>query len=178
LFIYICLFISEKLKHQALSGGLYPISAVLGSQEVMSVLTSGTHGSTFGGNAIASAIAIEALKVLKEEKLVENSFAMGERFRANMGAVAGLSYVNDVRGRGLFNAIEVVPGATRRSAWEICLALAKRGVLCKPTHDHIIRLTPPLTITAQQIDRASEIIVDVFKNVENIKDSDMIADPH
>jgi len=113
---------------KALSGGLYPISAVLGSQEVMSVLTSGTHGSTFGGNAIASAVAIEALRVLREEKLVENSFAMGKRFRANLEAVARLPAVREVRGRGLFNAIEVVPGATKRTAWEICLALAKRGV--------------------------------------------------
>jgi ornithine--oxo-acid transaminase len=162
---------------KALSGGIYPISAVLGSHEVIRVLTSGTHGSTFGGNAIAAAIGIEALKVLEEENLVANSFNMGERFRRNLEPLRKLPYVRDVRGRGLFNAIEVVPDATR-SAWEICLALAKRGILCKPTHDHIIRLTPPLCITAVQIDRASHIILDVFTNVHQLKDSDLIDDSH
>ncbi len=162
---------------KALSGGLYPISAVLGSHQVISVLTSGTHGSTFGGNAIASAVGIEALKVLEEEGLVANSYAMGERFRKNLEGLRQLPYVRDVRGRGLFNAIEVVPNATR-SAWEICLALAKRGILCKPTHDHIIRLTPPLTITAAQIDRASDIINDVFTNVHRLKDDDLLDDSH
>ncbi len=166
------------LNQIALSGGLYPISAVLGSQEVMGVLTSGTHGSTFGGNAIASAIAIEALSVLRDEQLVQNSFSMGERFRANLAPTARLPAVKEIRGRGLFNAIEVLPAATKRSAWEICLALAKRGVLCKPTHDHIIRLTPPLTINAQQIDKASEIINSVFASVNDLKDSDLIADSH
>ncbi len=150
---------------------------MLGSHKVVSVLTSGTHGSTFGGNAIASAIGIEALRVLDEEGLVANSFAMGERFRRNLKVLRPLPYVRDVRGRGLFNAIEVVPNATR-SAWEICLALAKRGILCKPTHDHIIRLTPPLCITPQQIDHATEIITDVFVNVHRLKDSDLIDDSH
>lgn len=160
---------------KALSGGLYPVSAVLTSHEVVSVMGYGSHGSTYGGNAIASAVAIEALKVLRDEELVQNSRDMGERFRSNLDKVAALDYVADVRGRGLFNAIEVVPDSTR-SAWDICLALGKRGILCKPTHDHIIRLTPPLTITAEQIDHASEVITDVFTNVRDLSQADLIKD--
>ena len=160
---------------KALSGGIYPVSAVLASHEICSVMTHGTHGSTYGGNAIAAAVAMEALSVLREEKLVENSLAMGERFRENLKPLLSLDYVADVRGRGLFNAIEVVPNSTR-SAWEICLALGKKGILCKPTHDHIIRLTPPLTIKKEQIDEAAAIIVDVFTNIHKITSADMIPD--
>jgi ornithine--oxo-acid transaminase len=160
---------------KALSGGIYPVSAVLSSHEVMDVFTSGSHGSTYGGNAIASAVAIEALKVLQEEKLVQNSAAQGVRFRKNLKHLMELDYVADVRGRGLFNAIEIVPNTTR-SAWEICLALAKRGILCKPTHDHIIRLTPPLSISSMQMELATQVISSVITNVHELKDEDLLED--
>lgn len=100
---------------------------------------------------------------------------MGELFRKRLAPLRSLPWVADVRGRGLFNAVEVVPNATA-SAWQICLALAKRGLLCKPTHDHIIRLTPPLTIKESQIVEASDIIVDVFSRANKLTEADLIPD--
>lgn len=162
---------------KALSGGMYPVSAVLADHHVMNVIGEGEHGSTYGGNAIASAVAIEALKVLKEEKLVENSDVMGERFRDNLRTGLGsLDFVADIRGRGLFNAVEISPQFDR-SAWQLCLALGNRGILCKPTHDNIIRLTPPLCVTSEQIDHASQVIVDVFKAAKTLQGSDLLEDP-
>lgn len=161
---------------KALSGGMYPVSGVMADTHIMEVIGEGQHGSTFGGNAVASAVAMEALKVLRDEKLVENSAVQGERFRAHLNKGLGqLPFVSEVRGRGLFNAIEVVPGY-EHSAWELCLALGERGILCKPTHDNIIRLTPPLCITAEQIDHASAVIVDTFQNASKLTKADMLAD--
>jgi ornithine--oxo-acid transaminase len=136
---------------KALSGGFYPVSAVLSNDEILSVLKPGEHGSTFGGNPLACAVARAALRVLIEEGMVENAQAMGARF------LAGLRHINspvvkEVRGRGLMIAIELHPqaGGARR----YCEALRLRGVLCKDTHDHTIRVSPPLVITRDEIDWA------------------------
>eukprot|EP00915_Cephaloidophora_sp_WS-2016_P003465 GHVH01004639.1.p1 GENE.GHVH01004639.1~~GHVH01004639.1.p1 ORF type:complete len:413 (-),score=67.06 GHVH01004639.1:954-2192(-) len=138
---------------KALSGGMLPVSCVLGSDAVMSVLTPGTHGSTYGGNPLAMAISIEALQILKDERLGENSLVQGERFRAAMNNIKSkVNYIVDVRGRGLFNAVEISPNH-RVSATDICYRLKDEGILAKPTHDTTIRFTPPLCVTDAQIDK-------------------------
>jgi ornithine--oxo-acid transaminase len=136
---------------KALSGGFYPVSAVLSNDEILGVLKPGEHGSTFGGNPLACAVARAALKVLIEEGMVENAHAMGARFLAGLRQIHSPA-VKEVRGRGLMIAIELHPeaGGGRR----YCDALRLRGVLCKDTHDHTIRVSPPLVITSDEIDWA------------------------
>jgi ornithine--oxo-acid transaminase len=134
---------------KALSGGFYPVSAVLSNREVLGVLKPGEHGSTFGGNPLACAVAREALKVLVEEGMIENAAVQGERLRTGLEAVRG-NVVKDVRGRGLMVAVELHPEAGGARAY--CQALQARGLLCKETHDHTIRIAPPLVITGDQID--------------------------
>jgi ornithine--oxo-acid transaminase len=138
---------------KALSGGFYPVSAVLSNDEILGVLKPGEHGSTFGGNPLACAVARAALKVLIEEGMVENAGAMGARFLAGLRHIKS-SVVKEVRGRGLMIAVELHPqaGGARR----YCDALRQRGVLCKDTHDHTIRVSPPLVITRDEIDWALE----------------------
>jgi ornithine--oxo-acid transaminase len=138
---------------KALSGGFYPVSAVLSNDEVLGVLKPGEHGSTFGGNPLACAVARAALKVLIEEGMVENACAMGSHFLAGLRHIKS-SAVKEVRGRGLMIAIELHPqaGGARRC----CDALRQRGVLCKDTHDHTIRVSPPLVVTRDEIDWALE----------------------
>ncbi len=144
---------------KALSGGFYPVSAVLSNSEILGVLNPGEHGSTFGGNPLACAVARMALRVLTEEGMIENAARMGERF---LGSLAGLNNpaIRDVRGRGLMIAIELQPeaGGARR----VCEALQQRGLLCKETHEHTIRIAPPLVITAEQVDWAGEQIAAVL----------------
>ncbi|HEX3074125.1 MAG TPA: ornithine--oxo-acid transaminase [Ignavibacteriales bacterium] len=144
---------------KALSGGFYPVSAVLASKEVLGVFHPGDHGSTFGGNPLAAAIARESLKVLVEEKLVERSFEMGEYFRAQLTAV-NASHVKEVRGKGLFIGVELKPeaGGARR----FCEALMKKGILCKETHENVIRFAPPLVIKKEEIDWAMASIKEVL----------------
>jgi ornithine--oxo-acid transaminase len=144
---------------KALSGGFYPVSAVLASKEVLGVFHPGDHGSTFGGNPLAAAIARESLKVLVEEKLVEKSFEMGEYFRAQLTAV-NASHVKEVRGKGLFIGVELKPeaGGARR----FCEALMKKGILCKETHENVIRFAPPLVIKKEEIDWAMASIKEVL----------------
>ena len=136
---------------KALSGGFYPVSAVLSNDEILGVLKPGEHGSTFGGNPLACAVARAALKVLIEEGMVENAHAMGARFLAGLRRINSPA-VKEVRGRGLMLAIELHPqaGGARR----YCDALRLRGVLCKDTHDDTIRVSPPLVITRDEIDWA------------------------
>jgi ornithine--oxo-acid transaminase len=136
---------------KALSGGFYPVSAVLSNDEILGVLKPGEHGSTFGGNPLACAVARAALKVLIEEGMVENAYAMGARFLAGLRQINSPA-VKEVRGRGLMIAIELhsQAGGARR----YCDALRQRGVLCKDTHDHTIRVSPPLVITSDEIDWA------------------------
>ncbi len=138
---------------KALSGGFYPVSAVLSNAEVMGVLQPGEHGSTFGGNPLACAVARMALRVLTEEGMIENAASMGERMLAGLRAIAPSS-VREVRGRGLMLAMEL--HADAGGAGRVCKALQKLGVLCKETHHHTIRIAPPLVITADQVDWAVE----------------------
>ncbi|SCB60367.1 ornithine--oxo-acid transaminase [Rhizobium aethiopicum] len=136
---------------KALSGGFYPVSAVLSNSEVLGVLKPGQHGSTFGGNPLACAVARTALKVLVEERMIENAAAMGDYFLEGLRSIRS-NIVREVRGRGLMVAIELEPEAG--GARQYCHALKERGLLAKDTHDHTIRLAPPLVITREQVDWA------------------------
>jgi ornithine--oxo-acid transaminase len=136
---------------KALGGGFYPISAVLTSAPIMDVIRPGEHGSTFGGNPLACAVARAALRVTTEEGLIENSAAMGAYFRDGLLAI-GSRFVKEVRGRGLMLAVELHPDAG--GARRFCLALKHRGILCKDTRDHTIRISPPLVIARDEVDRA------------------------
>jgi len=138
---------------KALSGGFYPVSAVLSNSEVLGVLRPGEHGSTFGGNPLACAVARMALRVLVEEGMVENSAEMGEYFRQGLKQIAG-PLVKEVRGKGLMIGIELLPEGG--GARQYCEKLKELGVLCKDTHGHTIRVAPPLVITREEIDWALE----------------------
>lgn len=144
---------------KALSGGCYPVSAVLSGKEVLGVFNPGDHGSTFGGNPLGAAVARESLKVLVEEKLVENSFELGNYFRARLADIPS-EHVKEIRGKGLFIGVELKEssGGARR----FCEALAERGILCKETHTHVIRFAPPLVIKKEEIDEALKHISDVL----------------
>ncbi len=136
---------------KALSGGCYPVSAVLSSSEVLGVFNPGDHGSTFGGNPLAAAIARESIKVLLEENLIDNSFNMGEYFREKLRAIKS-EHVKEIRGKGLFIGVELKPEAN--GARRFCEALMEKGILCKETHENVIRFAPPLVITKNEIDWA------------------------
>lgn len=143
---------------KALSGGTMPVSAVLASNEIMLTIKPGEHGSTYGGNPLACAVAIEALKVLKEEKLDENSENMGIIFREEMNKLkAETDLITTVRGKGLFNAI-VIKEKNGKTAWDVCLKFAENGLLAKPTHGDIIRFSPPLVINKEQLMECVSII--------------------
>ncbi len=141
---------------KALSGGVLPISAVLADDEVMMTIKPGEHGSTYGGNPLACAVAIEALKVLKEEKMTENAEAMGVLLRSELTKLQS-PYISTIRGKGLLNAI-VIKHTNPEAAWDLCLALKKNGLLAKPTHGDKIRFAPPLVITAEQVRESVDII--------------------
>ncbi len=145
---------------KALSGGVLPVSAVLGSDEVILTIKPGEHGSTFGGNPLACAVAMEALKVVEDEKLAENAAALGIVFRAKMEALQSKrpDLVKIVRGKGLLNAIVVNDSEHSKTAWNICLELAENGLLAKPTHGNIIRFAPPLVMTREQMEECCDII--------------------
>ncbi|MCY3998075.1 MAG: ornithine--oxo-acid transaminase, partial [Flavobacteriaceae bacterium] len=152
---------------KALSGGLYPISAVLCDSHIMDVLTPGDHGSTFGGNPLASAIAIEALKVIQEEQLMVNARKKGAYFRYQLEQYQQSSQiVQEIRGRGLLNAVVIHSKTNQFLAWDICLRLRDHGLLAKPTHGNIIRFAPPLIITKTQMKHGLEIIINTFKEFE------------
>jgi len=145
---------------KALSGGFYPVSAVLSNAEAMSVLHPGEHGSTFGGNPLACAVARAALRVLVEEGMIDNAARVGERLKAGLAAVA-TDAVREVRGRGLMLAVELHPEAG--GARSVCEALQQRGLLAKETHDHTIRIAPPLILTDDQADWISEQFAAVLR---------------
>lgn len=145
---------------KALSGGLYPVSAVLSNKEVMDVLRPGEHGSTFGGNPLACAVARAAIRVLLEEDMIGNAARMGEYLKAGLADIRS-NRVKEIRGRGLMVAVELHPDAG--GARQYCEALARRGILCKETHGHTMRIMPPLIITKDQIDEALQ----AFKPVLN-----------
>lgn len=144
---------------KALSGGCYPVSAVVSNKEILGVFNPGDHGSTFGGNPLACAIARESLKVLVEEKLVENSRDLGEYFRNKLSEIKS-AHIKEVRGKGLFIGVELFPEA--KGARRFCEALMKKGILCKETHDNVIRFAPPLVITKEVIDGAIAKIKEVL----------------
>jgi ornithine--oxo-acid transaminase len=146
---------------KALSGGYYPISAVLSNREVMDVLRPGEHGSTFGGNPLACAIARTALKVLVEEHMIENAAEMGNYFLSNLAKIRS-PQIKEVRGKGLMLAVELLPAAG--GARKYCETLMSMGLLCKETHENTIRFAPPLVITREEIDWALERIETVLKS--------------
>jgi ornithine--oxo-acid transaminase len=145
---------------KALSGGFYPVSAVLSNQEVLGVLKPGQHGSTFGGNPLACAIARAAIRVLIEEDMIENAARQGQRFKRNLDGL-NADVVRAVRGRGLMIAIDLQPhaGGARR----YCEKLREMGLLAKDTHDHTIRIAPPLVITSEQVDWACDVLMNALR---------------
>jgi ornithine--oxo-acid transaminase len=148
---------------KALSGGMYPVSCVLADDEIMLTIKPGEHGSTYGGNPIAAVVAMTALDVLQEEKLAENAEKMGEIFRNEMRTIKS-DMIESVRGKGLLNAVAIKPGAPK-SAWQICLQMKENGLIAKPTHEHIIRFTPPLVINEDQLREAIELIKKSFSEM-------------
>ncbi len=150
---------------KALSGGTMPVSAALANDEIMLTIKPGQHGSTFGGNPLAARVAIASLKVLIEEKLAENAFAMGAYFRSEVQKMVNeFEHLTLVRGKGLLNAIVIKPAKSGKTAWDVCVALKENGMLAKPTHGDIIRFAPPLVITKDEIDLAVSIIRKVLKD--------------
>jgi ornithine--oxo-acid transaminase len=155
---------------KALSGGVLPVSAVLANNDIMDVFKPGNHGSTFGGNPLACAVAVAALEVVRDENLAEKADTLGERFRNKMEAVKERSsLIVQVRGKGLLNAIVINDSETGNTAWEICLRLMENGLLAKPTHGNIIRFAPPLIITEEQLDECVSIIATSIEEVARSK---------
>ncbi|EME80118.1 uncharacterized protein MYCFIDRAFT_211967 [Pseudocercospora fijiensis CIRAD86] len=145
---------------KAISGGMYPVSCVLGSKEVLLTVEPGTHGSTYGGNPLGSAVAIKALEIVEEEQLTQRAQTLGQRFRDGIQDIMSrYSMITLVRGKGLLNAIVIDESKTNgHSAWDLCMLMKEKGLLAKPTHQNIIRLAPPLVISEDQIRKALSII--------------------
>lgn len=153
---------------KALSGGAYPVSAVLANDDIMSVIKPGQHGSTFGGNPVAAKVAIAALEVVKEERLAENAEKLGHLFRDRMSQLAEKSdLVLRVRGKGLLNAVLINDSPESSTAWDICVSLKDNGLLAKPTHGNIIRFAPPLVMTEDQLMECCDIIERTILNFKN-----------
>ena len=178
---------------KALSGGMYPVSCVLGSKEVMLTIEPGTHGSTYGGNPLGCAVAIRALEIVRDEKMVENADRLGHMFRKGIEDLHN-PMVKTIRGKGLFNAIVIDESETAgHSAWDLCMLLKKKGLLvgravkiahvgengetndlkAKPTHENIIRLTPPLVITEDQIREAIQMIDSAMRELPSLRGAAM-----
>ncbi|MBZ9779119.1 ornithine--oxo-acid transaminase [Psychroflexus sp. CAK8W] len=152
---------------KALSGGAYPVSAVLADDHIMNVIQPGQHGSTFGGNPVAAAVAMEALEVIKDEKLAQNARRLGDLFRSELNKfIENHNIVKLVRGRGLLNAIVINDSEDSSTAWDICVALKENGLLAKPTHGNIIRFAPPLVITEEQLMDCVNIITKTLEKFE------------
>lgn len=152
---------------KAISGGTYPVSAVLCDAHIMEVIQPGQHGSTFGGNPMACSVAMEALEVIRDEKLTQNARRLGKRFRTALQAYIDQSnIVVKVRGRGLLNAIVINDTENSKTAWNICLKLMENGLLAKPTHGNIIRFAPPLVISEQALEACIEIITSTLATFE------------
>ncbi|EAR00922.1 ornithine--oxo-acid transaminase [Maribacter sp. HTCC2170] len=152
---------------KALSGGVFPVSAVLANNEVMEVIRPGNHGSTFGGNPLACAVAIAALEVVKEENLAENAESLGKLFRSEMEKLVDQTdLVRLVRGKGLLNAIVINDAEDSSTAWDICMLLKENGLLAKPTHGNIIRFAPPLVMTKDELLDCVSIISKTIKQFE------------
>lgn len=152
---------------KAISGGFYPVSAVLADKEVMSVIKPGQHGSTFGGNPLGAKVAITALEVIKDEKLSLNARKLGVIFRERMQVlVEKYKIVKLVRGKGLLNAVVINDSSESSTAWDICVALKENGLLAKPTHGNIIRFAPPLVMTEEQLHECCDIIEKTISDFE------------
>ncbi|KAI8374835.1 ornithine-oxo-acid transaminase [Blakeslea trispora] len=157
---------------KALSGGVYPVSAVLADRDVMLCIKPGEHGSTYGGNPLGCAVAMAALDVIKEENLVENAERLGQKFREALIKLNS-PLVKTVRGRGLLNAIVIDESKSERTAWELCLLLKSRGLLAKPTHVNIIRLAPPLCINEEELMQGVDIIAGALRDIASMKKEDI-----
>ncbi len=152
---------------KAVSGGVYPVSAVLADNAIMEVIKPGQHGSTYGGNPLACAVAVAALEVVKDEKLAENAAALGIKFRTKMTELAAkFDLIKLVRGKGLLNAIVINDSPESSTAWNICMKLYENGLLAKPTHGNIIRFAPPLVMTEEQLEDCCQIIEKTFAEFE------------
>lgn len=152
---------------KALSGGVYPVSAVLANDDIMLVIKPGQHGSTFGGNPIAAKVAIAALEVVEEEQLAENARRLGEIFRTEMKRIiAKTDLVTQVRGKGLLNAILINDTPDSKTAWNLCVQMKENGLLAKPTHGNIIRFAPPLVMTEEQLMDCVAIIEKTILNYQ------------
>jgi ornithine--oxo-acid transaminase len=146
---------------KAISGGVFPVSAVFADNHIMEVIKPGEHGSTFGGNPLACKVAVAALEVVKDENLAENAERLGQKLRSELAAIEG-GLIKTVRGRGLLNAIVINDTPDSKTAWNICVALKENGLLAKPTHGNIIRFAPPLVITEEQLMQCVAIIKKVI----------------
>ena len=145
---------------KAVSGGVFPVSAVLADDDIMLCIKPGEHGSTFGGNPLANKVAIAALEVVRDENLAENAYQLGKIFRKRMSKINS-PIVEKYRGKGLLNAVVITPfeyEGEKKTAMDVCLKLSENGLLAKPTHDHIIRFAPPLVITEEELHAACDII--------------------
>lgn len=152
---------------KAVSGGVYPVSAVLADNTVMDVIKPGQHGSTFGGNPVAAAVAIAALEVVEEERLAENAERLGILFREKLGEyIKNSNIATLVRGKGLLNAVVINDSEDSDTAWNICVKMAENGLLAKPTHGNIIRFAPPLVMTEAQLTECVEIITETLSAFE------------
>ncbi|MAZ29236.1 MAG: ornithine--oxo-acid transaminase [Cytophagaceae bacterium] len=152
---------------KAISGGVYPVSAVLADDTIMEVIKPGQHGSTFGGNPLAGVVAMAALEVVKEENLAENAETLGNLFREKLNVyIAESKIVKLVRGKGLLNAIVINDSEDSSTAWDICVAMKENGLLAKPTHGNIIRFAPPLVMNKTQLIECVGIIIDTLKQFE------------
>lgn len=152
---------------KALSGGAYPVSAVLANDSIMNVIKPGQHGSTFGGNPVAAAVAMAALEVVAEENLAQNARKLGKIFRDELGKFIETSNIATlVRGKGLLNAVVINDTEESDTAWNICVRLAENGLLAKPTHGNIIRFAPPLVMTEEQLRDCTTIIINTLKEFE------------
>ena len=150
---------------KALSGGFYPVSAVLADRSIMEVIKPGQHGSTFGGNPLGAAVAMSALEVVRDEKLAQNARRLGKIFRERMQKVVDTySIAKLVRGKGLLNAVVINDTPESSTAWDICIKLAENGLLAKPTHGNIIRFAPPLVMTEEQLHECCDIIEKVISS--------------
>ena len=185
---------------KAISGGMYPVSCVLGSKDVMLTIEPGTHGSTYGGNPLGCAVAIRALEIVRDENMVSRAQELGELFRNGIEKLNN-PMIKTVRGKGLFNAVVIDETKTGgHSAWDLCMLMKEKGLLvgralkvahvkkcgdaddlkAKPTHQNIIRLTPPLVITEEEIQRALKIIDDAMKELPSLKatrEDEVIPEP-
>ncbi len=152
---------------KALGGGVYPVSAVLADRQVIEVIRPGEHGSTFGGNPVASAVGMASLQVIEDERLTQNARSLGQIFRAHLNDYKSQSKVLvGVRGRGLLNAIVINDSQEGSLAWDICMAFKEKGLLAKPTHGNIIRFAPPLVITNDELLTCIKIIIDTLREFE------------